>query len=675
MTTVETALLYLSGRCDGASSQDNRGFNGGDSKFGKSLASRIADGYSLTQNQITAAFKMLQKYRGQLASGGILLPDREPIAARVLVTPVSKSGSGSDTGIRTGPRLRTGQTMTLDRPVSILVEQPLSPPIPQYRLVLEGDRVQLFSPYDPSGVFQSAARSIKGEWEKELKYWSFPDTDLERVLSVFNAYPWYLDPNVTAKVEYLRLAKTEAGKQKIATANAKSQVICDLVKVAKLDQPLKNGWILRDYQREGAEWLLTHTCMGMYVGGILADDMGTGKTIQSLTAAYAMQQVTGCAVLVICPVSLTENWYREAGYVGVEIECFSWAKVPPPLTSKKFIVVADESHALQSTTSQRTKKFVALTSTDNCLARWLLTGTPMKNGRPLNLLPLLEIVKHPLVANKWDFLRRYCNARQKSVGSNKFWDFTGSSYLQELSEQTTDIILRRIKKDVMSELPPKQRINVGADLTEAQHKAYKKEIEMAVNEYRERAAAGEVDPDSEALVTLNILRKTGSIAKVPSVIERAEELLESGQQVVIFTEFLESAHALHQALGGELLTGATKDRQGLVDRFQAGESKVFVGTIKAGGVGITLTAASNLILVDRPWTPGDCHQAEDRIHRLSQKNASIIYWVQLGEIDRAIDSLIHEKTERIELVLKGKRKTLRGLKNPKDLAKELLLLL
>lgn len=546
---------------------------------------------------------------------------------------------------------------------------------PKYQLKLQGDRIELFSPYDPSNKFQSLAKSIKGKWEGAARCWSFPDANLVRVLETFKEYPWELDEHVAAKINYLKAEQAAATQAKIDTANAKSESICQLIANAKLDRPLKNGWMLRNYQREGAEWLLTHSTKGMYAGGILADDMGTGKTIQALAAAHAMQQATGCAVLVICPVSLTENWYREAGYVGVEIECFSWAKVPLPLATQKFIVIADEAHAIQTSTSSRTKKFVALTAPDNCIGRWLLTGTPMKNARPMNLLPLLQVVNHPLVADKWEFMKRYCNARQKSVGSKTFWDFTGSSYLQELSELTTDIILRRTKKDVLSELPPKQRINIGVDLTDAEAKIYRREIESAVESYRDRAAAGEVDPDAEALVTLNILRKTGSMAKVPSVIDRVQELLESGQQVVIFTEFLESAHALHQALGGELLTGETKDRQGLVDRFQSGESKVFVGTIKAGGVGITLTAASNLILVDRPWTPGDCHQSEDRIHRMGQQNAAIIYWMQLGEIDKAIDSLIHEKTERIDLVLKGKRKTLRGLKNPKDLAKELLLLL
>jgi len=170
----------------------------------------------------------------------------------------------------------------------------------------------------------------------------------------------------------------------------------------------------------------------------------------------------------------------------------------------------------------------------------------------------------------------------------------------------------------------------------------------------------------------------GSLYKVPAAIEYTAELLEQGQAVVIFTEYLESAKALYKALSEiaccEILTGETKqeERQAIIDRFQSGTSKIFIGTIKAGGVGVTLTAANQVILVDRPWIPGDAEQAEDRCYRIGQNNTVNAYWIQLGVIDEAIDSLLAEKRDRIELVLKGKRKTLRGLSKPAELAKELL---
>ena len=109
--------------------------------------------------------------------------------------------------------------------------------------------------------------------------------------------------------------------------------------------------------------------------------------------------------------------------------------------------------------------------------------------------------------------------------------------------------------------------------------------------------------------------------------------------------------------------------------FKKEGPRIIVATIAIGSVGITLTAANNVILLDRPWTPGDAEQAEDRCHRIGQKNAVSAYWVQLGKIDTKIDELIINKQSRIEKVLKGKTKTLQGLDSPKELAKELLAIL
>lgn len=332
-----------------------------------------------------------------------------------------------------------------------------------------------------------------------------------------------------------------------------------------------------------------------------------------------------------------------------------------------------------------------------------MTGTPIKNGRPINLYPLLFAVNHPLADDKWEYERHYCNAHQKSIGRQTVWDNTGAAHLDELAEKTEDVILRRTKQQCLTELPDKTRLLERAELDTKLASEYQETVQLLVEDYRRRAncrkfkdslsilfkaqslkvwlswvlAYNPVSSEAEALATINILRKVGSEFKVDSAVTLAEELLEQGQQVVIFTEFVESAKAIASKLDGLLLTGDTKpeERQGLVDKFQVGENKVFVGTIKAGGVGITLTAASNVILVDRAWTPGDCEQAEDRCHRLGQQNAVFATWLQLGNIDQAIDDLLIQKQQRIELVLKGKRKTLQGINSASDLAKELLAIL
>ncbi|MDK3159832.1 DEAD/DEAH box helicase [Kamptonema cortianum] len=635
---IEQAILLMARRCDGASTQDGGGFNSTDARIGKSLANRIESGMPLLKVHAYAALAILQKYK-QTQLAHIELPSWNEIAHQY--------------PDRLPPQVRP----------------------PEKRVEIIADSIAVFAPYDPSGGFQKKAKQIKGyRFNSKDKSWRYPMSCLESVVNAFPVGEYRYSEEIEGAIANLEKRKAEVAARLEAEALTKSSEVIKLVRAADVDAPLANGWSLRDYQKRGVEWLLAHHKRGIYNGGVLADHMGLGKTITTLVAAKAMQRVYQCPILAIAPVSLMENWLREAERVEVRIECFSWAKVPKPLESQQYVLICDEAHYLQNYDSQRTQKVLGLARHDNCLATWLLTGTPIKNGRPINLYPLLVAIGHPLAETKWDYQKRYCNAHHKSIGSKRVWDATGASHLDELSAKTQDAILRRTKQECLTELPAKTRLLQQVELEPAKAKAYQAAIKKLVKDYRDRASMGLVDPDSEALVTINILRQCGSSFKVEVATQLAQELLEQGQQVVLFTEFLESAKALYTALGGELLTGETKpeDRQAMVDRFQSGASPVFNGTLKAGGVGLTLTAASHVVLVDRPWTPGDTEQAEDRCHRLGQANAVFATWLQLGEIDKAIDALIESKQRRIELVLQGKRKTLNGLSSPKELAKELI---
>lgn len=644
---LETAILFLAERCDGAHDMDGQGFNKIDVRFGKWLAARIVSKQPLIKSHAESALKMIGKYKGQLERGGIALPGWEEIEHQYPEI-FSLIATGKD-----------------DSKLEL----------PEKRIQLKTNSIAVYAPYDATGKFQQVAKSIEGyRFSGADKGWYYPLDKIEQVLENFKD-GYELDPNIEGALALLKQQQEEEKAAKEEEALEKSSEIIRLIHAADLDAPLANGWYLRDYQKRGVEWLLAHRQGGIYRGGILADDMGLGKSAQALVAARAMQRTFDCPVFVIAPVSVLDNWMREAERAQVQIETFSWAKLPVPLETSKYVLIADEAHMMQNENSLRTKKALALAHHENCLAFWALTGTPLKNGRPVNLFPLLEATGHKLAADRWEYQRYFCNAHHEHFGKKSVWVNTGAAHLNELAKKTEDVILRRTKKECLEELPAKTRLYKEATLETKEATAYNKQINNLVEDYRARAKAGKVDADAEALVTLNILRKVGSEAKVQSAVALAEELLEQGQQVVLFAEFVESAKAIHEALGGELLTGESKDRQAMIDRFQSGESKVFTGTIKAGGVGITLTAASNVILVDRPWTPADALQSEDRCWRLGQQNAVFATWLQLGHIDKAIDSLLLSKQERIELVLKGKRKTLRGLDSPKDLAKELLAIL
>lgn len=639
--SIEDAIAYLCSCCDGATSKDGMGFNAFDAEFGRWL-----NGRNLLKHQANSALKMLQKYRYQLGGANITLPDWE-VVEHQYPTKLNNDFDGL--------------------------------PIPDKRIELIGSEIVVYHPYDSTGVFQRRCKEItEYQFNGNDKSWRYPKDKVREVVKHFAELDFEfavgddvegltLQIEAEQKAEELRLLEERSQQAQQAAAE-----IIDLVNAANLDAALPNGWYLRDYQKKGVEWLLAHRKGSIYNGGILADQMGLGKTLTTLVAAKAVKTVFNCPVFVVAPVSLLDNWKREAERVGVEIECFSWSKPPLPLDNTKYLVIGDEAHYIQNIKSQRSQKFLSLVQNNNCIANWLLTGTPIKNGRPVNLFPLLLATGHPLSDNKQEYEKTYCNAGYRSIGNRTIWDNTGAAHLAELSQKTVDVILRRTKQQCLKELPQKQRLFSEVSLEGKTKSEYSSKIKALIADYRRRVKRGEVDEGAEALVTLNILRKLGSESKVPAVIEKAETLLEQGQQVVIFTEFVESAKAIASHFDGLLLTGDTKNRQQLVDDFQAGKNKIFVGTIKAGGVGLTLTAASNVVLCDRPWTPGDTEQAEDRCHRIGQQESVFAHWMQLGEIDKSIDDLLLQKQRRIELVLKGKRKTLSGITSPKELAKQLL---
>ncbi len=288
----------------------------------------------------------------------------------------------------------------------------------------------------------------------------------------------------------------------------------------------------------------------------------------------------------------------------------------------------------------------------------------MKNGRPTNLYPLLKVANHEVADNKKHFESRYCNAHPTPFCR---WDVSGASHLDELHTKTRNAMLR-LTKDECLDLPEKTRVLRDAELSAQEMAQWKADFKEIQTEYMDNCH----EPGAQ-LVCLGKMRKAASIAKLGTAIALAEESLEENEPVVIFVEFKDTANALHAKLGGCLLTGDTpqKERQGLVDRFQAGEEKVFISTSGAGGVGITLTASRAVIMVDRPWTPGDAEQCESRCHRIGTTNAVTSYWLQWSEADWKVDEMLTEKQERIDMVLQGDRKTMRGTK---DLSSKQMLL-
>jgi SNF2 family DNA or RNA helicase len=414
-----------------------------------------------------------------------------------------------------------------------------------------------------------------------------------------------------------------------------------LDQLGDLSAPLPSGRILFQHQRDAVRLILQRGST------ILADQMGLGKTTSALVAA----KVVGLPVIVIAPASVKDNWLREAEGVGAKISVYSWAKQPEPPT-QDFILIGDEAHYCQSLRSLRTQHFLKLAKSQHCKLAILLTGTPCKNGRPVNLFPLLVAIGHPLARSKGFYEKHYCDAKATKYTR---WDTSGASHLDELHEKTRDAIIRRTKKECL-DLPPKTRVIRHVEMSKEDEKIYAQTFIKLRDEYRERLRRGEIEKGARAVVMLNHLRHAGSVGKAGTAVEIARDVIEEGEQIVLFVAYKETGHIIAKALGCDFLCGdtLTKDRQPMIDRFQNGDKKAIVCSIGAGGVGITLTAAQTVVLVDRPWTPGDTAQVEDRLHRIGQRNAVTSIWLQADKCDKEIDDLLQNKSENISVILSGK---------------------
>lgn len=374
----------------------------------------------------------------------------------------------------------------------------------------------------------------------------------------------------------------------------------------------------------------------------------THNTLTTAVAAKKLSEELDSVIVIIAPVTLRDMWksISEMMGIGALTSIFSWSKIQWP-ENAKFILIADEAHLAQSSSSQRGKAFKQMTDAKNCVAAILLTGTPLKNGRPSNLYPLLRAVKAPVAKDQGWYEQHFCDAKRTQWSR---WDTSGAINLDELREASKPYILRRLKKDCL-DLPKMTRVMVHAEVDSKLQNQYK--------EICKSAKTGWLQSKKTAVETKGFLDKTyqsASLAKVPHVIELIESILEQGHKVVVFSQYLEPVHQVARAFpqNSLVLTGDTPKhkRQGLVDRFQSDpEKRVWSSTAQAGGVGLTLTAACYVILIDRPWTPGDAEQCEARIDRDGQTLPCTSYWIRYGDVDEYRDDKLAMKSGAIQTVL------------------------
>jgi SWI/SNF-related matrix-associated actin-dependent regulator 1 of chromatin subfamily A len=420
-----------------------------------------------------------------------------------------------------------------------------------------------------------------------------------------------------------------------------------------------------EHQKEAIEKLVRNKKF------ILADDMGLGKTTSTIIASLE----TGAKkILIVCPASLKINWQREiANYsdrsvyiaegkkfsddhdfviVNYDIlKNFHDIKEKDKSEIMKInfdLVIMDEAHMISNPQAQRTKIANDIASKSNRV--WLLSGTPM-TSRPMNYYNLLNLVDSPVAMNWMAYAKRYCNGFQFSVGKRKVWNVTGASNLDELRERTSTHILRRLKEEVL-DLPEKI-------ITPVYLRLKSKDYEELMGEYFDWY---DQNPEESSSLTIQFgklmkVRKVIAQEKINNTIELAENIIEQGKKVIIFTNFTDTLNQIYNHFGKSAvyLDGSCSKfhRQNAVDEFQTNDKiKVFVGNLKAAGVGITLTSAEAVIMNDLSFVPAEHSQAEDRSHRIGQKNSTSVYYPLFeNTIEGAIYDILSRKKKIISTVM------------------------
>ena len=448
------------------------------------------------------------------------------------------------------------------------------------------------------------------------------------------------------------------------------EVNIDFDKYSELD---KRGWKAFNHQEDGIKFLLKNKKC------ILADDMGLGKTYQSIVAAL---ECNAERVLIICPSSLKINWMREVQNFCDDVSIISgnhwspsrftivnydilknfhtvaernkvyedWELMRDIVEFNPDLLILDEAHYVKNHKSKRGAILKDLSKNFGCERVWLLTGTPIAN-RPMDYYNLLAIIDSPITNNWVHYAKTYCDGMRFKKGGRYIWVTKGASNLDELSAKTKRTILRRKKENVL-DLPEKLITPVYLELENVD--GYKN----VWDEYLEqRKLDGKKGNPAKDLVEMTLLRTFIAMETVPYTIEKTEEALELNKKTIIFCNFNDEMDSFINHFGDKCVCVrggmSDKQKQHAVDRFQEDDScMVFVGQIKAAGVGLTLTKAEIVIMNSLDWVPGNHEQAEDRAYRIGQSETVNIYYMLMDDtIDTLVWNILNEKKKVIGTIM------------------------
>ena len=685
------ALRSIALSCDGAVTEDSVGFNKSDSRIGTQLA-LIPESY-WTPTMAYSAWIMLAKYSKQLRKLGFVYDEITPpkraytdihqdldsvygskVDRRITkvnnnfiihcqydeqVTSELKQITGvvwnSAASVWIAPESAKLEVAEFASKYQFNVSQEAQTQLPEViqdtekslTISKRGMAVIKF-PYDPE-IITEVKKLPQRIWDMKKKHWTAPITI--GVLELADKYKFDVEDSVREKIIELTKKSTELLVQSTSTD-------------AEISIPTLNGTLM-PYQKAGVAYA------GSVGRCLIADQMGLGKTVEAIAS---LEYRDAFPAIIVCPASLKENWKREinkwlphrsvnilsgkGNIANVDVNIVNYdiigRFVEPIMHLKPMGLVLDESHYVKTSKTKRTEAVRDIAKkVPQSGTVLLLSGTPVTN-RPEELVSQLEILGMlSRFGGKWAFLKRYTNAYHNGFG----WDTKGASNLNELNMKLRqNCYIRRTKDEVLKELPAKTRNVVHVEPSGKGYAEYRKAegdllAFLAENGYRSSDTA-------EHLRRTTVLKRLAADAKMESVIEWIDSFLEScDRKLVVFAHNVAIVDYLAGKYGNLRVSGqdSMEDRQHAVDSFQKDpKARVIVLNLQAGGVGLTLTAGSDVCFVQQGWTPGEHDQAEDRCHRIGQENSvQVWYLIGVNTIDEDIYDLIDAKRAVVDAVTDG----------------------
>jgi len=497
-------------------------------------------------------------------------------------------------------------------------------------------------------------------WNHNLKHWETKD-----VLTAFKL----INHATIETAEIINKKKQEIEKRIESSKKASSDI--------KLICP--QGLDYLPFQKAGIEFCMNHNNV------LLADEMGLGKTIQAIGTINNVPAIK--KVLVLATASLKYNWKNELekwltkplsikivdtpeDYNNEDILICSYNRLANLLATFENtffdLIIADEVH-LTKNEKTKSKKLNAKSrgkATSLICKKTLrnihMTGTPIVN-RPNELYTIIKRLGFEM--DWYTFMERYADLHKNYYG---FMEYKGAKNLEELQTKLrASIMIRRMKADVLTELPDKIRQPIIFEAnTKELREAIKGEQKFLhlFGDVNYATIIQDLDFDEYGDIgELALARKNTAVAKIPLIVDFVKETLENTEKVVVFAHHNAVISALKNEFGAEAvkLSGDDKpeDRQKAIEDFQKNKNiKVFIGSILACGAGITLTASSTVIFAELDWVPGNVSQAEDRCHRIGQKNTVMVYHLIVdGSIDVKLSKMLIDKQTQIDKALNIKK--------------------